>query len=173
MSKTIAIPPPISANLALGMRITGILCLCKPALILVLWFVLWFVSHGLQPVGGLQSSILWEVLLPLITGAYLFVLPTSRKAERAKLLAERDRAAKRGVAILYVEQPADPAMVTMSLWLGSIALMAIPLLFGPAAIATGVVAIAQGHSKGFNGVVLGTITLGALGTVIYFMSHRY
>jgi hypothetical protein len=164
MSMTIAIPPPISANLGVGMRITGILCLCKPALLLIFWFV----SHRLRPVGVLQSSILWEVLLPLMIGVYLLVVPGFRKYERAKLLAQRDFAAKRGVAILYVDHPADPAMVTMSLWLGSIALMTIPLLFGPAAIATGVVAIAQGHRKGYYGIVFGAITLGA---VIYFVSQ--
>jgi hypothetical protein len=151
MSKTIAIPPPISANLGVGMRITGILCLCKPGLIiLVLWFV-----NCLRTSEGLRSNF-WELLLPLIIGAHLLGMPSSRKAERAKLLKERDAAAKKGDAMLYVEHPADPAMVTMSLWLGSIAFVTIPLLFGPAAIATGLVAVARGHWKGLYGLVVGT-----------------
>ena len=61
MAKTITIPAPISDNLALAMRVSGIVCLGAAALGVVA------LLDGF-PAGGL-SGIQWAVIMPVMGGA--------------------------------------------------------------------------------------------------------
>jgi hypothetical protein len=161
MAKTITIPAPISDNLALAMRVSGIVCLGLAA------FGAFAVLAGISA-GGFCGA----VYLPGMIGVGLLSMPGALNKQRAKLLDKRAAAFAKGDPTYFIEKPSDPDPVRMSLLFGLLALVTVPILFGPAAVVTGIIALDQGHPKAWFGVVMGVVGLAVWGVLVYFFILR-
>jgi hypothetical protein len=159
MSKTITIPAPISTNLAIVMWISGILCILGTPLVLLS-------ALSMGSLSGLYCSL----FLPVMIGVRLIGMPTSINNNRAALLKKREAAVAAGDSTLYVEKPSDPDVVRMSVLFGVLAVVNMPILFGPAAVIAGGVGLVQGHPKSLIGIGLGTGGLLVWGAVIYVLA---
>jgi hypothetical protein len=164
MAKTITIPAPISDNLALSMRISGIVCLVMAA-------VGGIALLGGLPGGGL-SSLMWAVLMPLMIGGNLLAMPGRMNELRAKHLKKRAVALEKGDPAVYVEKSSDPDLVRISVLFGILALFTFPIFFGPLAVLTGVAGLVKGHGKAMIGTVMGVLGLAVWGTLFYFFVLR-
>jgi hypothetical protein len=162
MANPITIPAPISRNLALAMRISGIVCLGTAALGVVA------LLEGGLPVSGL-SGFCSAAFLPGLIGVSLLSMPDKLNKQRAKLLDKRAAAFEKGDPTYFIEKPSDPDLVRMSLLFGILTLVTVPILFGPAAVVTGIIALNQGHWKALIGVVLGVVGFAVWGVVFYYL----
>jgi hypothetical protein len=161
MAKPITIPAPISSNVALAMRISGIVCLGAAAI------------GAFAVLGGLSVGGFWgAAYLPGLIGVSLLSMPGTLNKQRAKLLDKRAAAFEKGDPTYFIEKPSDPDPVRMSLLFGFLALVTVPILFGPAAVVTGAIALNQGHWKALIGVVLGVVGLAVWGVLFYFLILR-
>jgi hypothetical protein len=124
---------------------------------------------------GFSSFSMLGLFLSLIAGFTILRTPGRVQELREKLFKEYQASAPLG-APPPVELPRDPDMVVLSVIVGLFSLgfpLVAPLLmgvlFGPAAVVWGVVALSQGHFKGLIGLVLGVVSLIVWGSVfVYF-----
>ncbi len=108
-------------------------------------------------------------------GVNLLHMPQQMQQRREKRLKEYQASTPPG-APPPVEIPRPPDAVFLSTLFGTLALVSplissllMVVLFGPAAVVCGIVALAQGHLKGLFGMVLGVVGLIAWGSLfLYF-----
>jgi hypothetical protein len=117
----------------------------------------------------LYGVAFYNLYLPLCIGFGLFGMPTGMSKQRTKLLEKRAAARETGDATVYVERPAVPDLAFMSGLFGVLALFAVPIVFGPAAVITGILAATLGHWKALIGAVLGVLGIAIWGALLY---HR-
>jgi hypothetical protein len=160
MAKTLTIPAPVSNNVALAMRLSGVVCLGTAAV-----GVIALMGGLVSGLSGIQCS----VIMPIMFGAGLLAMPGRVNEQRAKLLDKRAADLEKGDPTIYVEKPPDPDLVRISLLFGILAIVMVPMLFGPLAVVTGVVALVQGHRKAMIGAVLGVLGLAVWGALFYFL----
>jgi hypothetical protein len=161
MAKTITIPAPVSDNLALAMRVSGLVCLGTAAV------------SAFAVLSGLAVGGFWGVVyLPGMIGVGLLSMPGTLNNKRAKLLDQRADAAEKGELTCFIEKASDPDPVRMSLLFGLLAVVTFPILFGPAAVVTGIIALNQGHGRALFGVVMGVVGLAVWSVLVYYLVLR-
>jgi hypothetical protein len=140
-------------------KLCGIVCILGGVLCL---FALLALSAS---AGRMDRSLLGATAIQLTTG---FMLLSTSPVERIreKRLAERAAAPaeKKGE---YVEVPpriADIAQISQLT--GLLSFVAVPVVFGPAAVITGVMAVSRGHRSGLIGMILGLV--GMVGWAVVF-----
>jgi hypothetical protein len=89
---------------------------------------------------------------------------------REKMLAERDAAPPEKQEEYVEGQPRISDSAHISLMTGMLSFMAVPVVFGPAAIVSGVMAVSQGHRSGLVGMMLGLV--GVVGWTVVFTMLR-
>jgi hypothetical protein len=97
-----------------------------------------------------------QLTMQFVVAIVVFFLPGNLKKQRTALLAERD-AAPAEAKSEYEEATAPPDLVFIGVMTGVLSLFAVPVVFGPAAIICGVMAMGQGHPKGLVAIALGII----------------
>jgi hypothetical protein len=162
MAKTITIPAPVFSNLALVMRISGGVCLGMAAV---------GVCFACLRNGGF-SSIYGAALFSALIGGLLLNRPSTLHEQRAILLKKREVALEKGDPTVHVEVSSDPDIVQMSLLFGFLALFTVPIIFGPAAVVTGIIAANQGHRTALLGIVIGVHGLAVWGTLLCYVVLR-
>jgi hypothetical protein len=127
---------------------------------------------------GFVRYPLYGLFFSVIIGVFFLRLPQQGREFREKRLQEY-RAAAPPDAPLPVEIPAPPDTVSMSLLFGVLALVAplassllTVMVFGPAAVVCGVVALSLGHLKGLIGMVLGIVGLILWGLLFFWVVGR-
>jgi len=156
---TRTIPAPESPTTMQARKICGIVCILGG--VLCLFALLAVVGSA----GRMDVSLLGAAASHMTFAVMLF--STSPVAQiREKRLAERD-AAPAEEKEEYVEVPpriADIAQI--SLLTGILSFVAVPVVFGPAAIVSGGMAVSQGHRSGLIGMILGLV--GVVGWAVVF-----
>jgi hypothetical protein len=140
-------------------KICGIVCVLGGVLCL---FALLAVSAS---AGRMDLRLLAATAIHFTNGIILF--STSPVAQlREKMLAERE-AAPAEKKEEYVEIPpriSDIAQI--SLLTGILSCVSVPVVFGPAAVVSGVMAVSRGSRSGLIGMVLGLV--GVVGWAVVF-----
>jgi hypothetical protein len=124
---------------------------------------------------GFTSCSMLTLFLSLMLGFKILSTPGRVQELREKLFKEYQASAPLGAPPL-VELSPPPEMESLSLLFGILSLVSplfssllMTVLFGPAAVVCGVLALAQGHLKGLIGLVLGVVSLIVWGLVfVYF-----
>jgi hypothetical protein len=163
MSKTISIPSPVSKKLALVMQLSGLLWLVWAVFVGVLWI------SGEVPELRQSSCITSFILFFCIPCAVrLICFPGSLNERRTRLLMERQRALEQGDPTVYVEKSSPPDLVRMSLLFGLLAAVALPIVFGPLAIVTGIPGAARGYWMAWIGILLAICGLVVWGAFVLY-----
>jgi hypothetical protein len=146
------IPAPLSKTVQAAMYASGVVILLSGGLSGLVWLA------GTQgPLrGGSPSVPLSGVVMSLVMGAAMLSMPARIRQLREKCLQEYQASAPSG-APPPVEIPRPPDVVFMGMMFGVLSLISV--VFGPAAIVCGIIALARGHLKGLIGIVLGVVTL--------------
>jgi hypothetical protein len=156
------IPAPLSQTVQTAMYVSGVLCLLGGALAGLAWF-----SAGER--AGFAAS--FSTVLQLMMGVTVLRTPERMQQQRKKRLKDYQASAPPG-APPPVEKPRPPDAVFLSTIFGILSLFsagAVAVLFGPAAVVCGMVALSQGHLKGLIGIGLGVVSLIVWGLVfVYF-----
>jgi hypothetical protein len=156
---TKTIPAPESPTMMQARMICGIVCVLGGVLCLLALLV---VSAS---AGRMDLRLLAAMAIHFTNGVMLF--STSPVAQlREKRLAER-AAAPAEKKEEYVEVPpriSDIAQI--SLLTGILSWVSVPVVFGPAAIVSGVLAVSRGHLSGLVGMILGLV--GVVGWAVVF-----
>ena len=165
------IPAAISITARTAMYMSGALLILGGILV-----VLVRLTDVQGPGGiGVSSVPLYAVFFSVFMGFSVINLPQQTHQLREKRLKEYQASALPDTPPL-VEMPQPPDMVSLSLMFGILALtsplvsaLLLVILFGPAALVCGVVALCQGHLKGLVGMGLGILGLIVWGAVfLYF-----
>jgi hypothetical protein len=126
---------------------------------------------------GASSFPLWSVLFSVLLGYRLISIPQQTDQLREKRLKQYQASALPDTPP-PVEIPRSPDMVFLSVMFGTLALtsplvsvLLLVILFGPAAVVCGVIALGQGHLKGLVGIVLGLLGLIVWGAVFFLLLH--
>jgi hypothetical protein len=127
---------------------------------------------------GLSCSPLYAVILSVLAGIRVISMPQQRLQLRAKRFRQYQASARPDTPPL-VALPQPPDMVVLSVLFGALALasplvsaLLLVVLFGPAALICGVVALCQGHLKGLVGMALAVLGLLVWGAVFLFLFQR-
>lgn len=156
-----AIPAPMSNTAKTAIYASGVVLILGGVLALVIGF-----AAMQEPSPGRFSSMpLFGVFISVMAGFNFLRMPQRTQELREKRLKERQASAPSG-APPPVEIPAPPDAVSLSFLFGILSLAA-PLVsslltvvvFSPAAVVCGIVALAQGHLKGLIGMALGAAAL--------------
>jgi hypothetical protein len=165
------IPAPMSGAVKTGMYVSGVVLILGG--VLAVWLV------GMQ--GGCLSApelcgVIWQVMI----GVSLLRGPERTQQLREKRLKQYQASAPPGAPPL-VEIPQPPGATGAALLsgvFGALALMSplvsslvMVVLFGPAAIVCGIVALSHGHLKGLIGLVLGVVSMIVWGLVFVSTSR--
>ena len=129
----------------------------------------------MQGPGGWRvvEIALRSIVISVVVGSGALSLPHQMRKQREESLKEYQASAPPG-APPPVEMPPPADMVFLCIMLGGTALIA-PLfsslltvvVFGPAAVVCGIVALAQGHLKGLVGMVLGIVGMIVWGMLFF------
>jgi hypothetical protein len=156
---TKTIPAPETPTMMQARKVCGIVCVLGGVLCL---FAFLAVSAS---AGHMDLRLLAATAIHFTNGIMLF--STSPVAQlREKRLAER-AAAPAEKKEEYIEVPpriADIAQI--SLLTGILSFVAVPVVFGPAAVVSGVMAVSEGHRSGLIGLILGLV--GVVGWAVVF-----
>jgi hypothetical protein len=159
-----SIPAPLSSTVQTAMYASGGLLLVVGVLSGLIWL-----SNTQGPSrGGFPPVPIYAVYFSLVVGAGLLSMPSQIQKQREKKLKEYQTSALPG-ASPPVEIPRPPDMVFLGTMFGTLAMFSVAVIFGPAAIVCGTVAVTKGHLKGLIGMVLGIVSLIVWGIVfVYF-----
>jgi len=153
------IPAPESPTVLQARTICGIVCVLGGVLCL---FALLAVSAS---AGRMDLRLLGVTAIHFTNGILMFSTSPLERI-REKRLAERD-AAPPEKKEEYVEIPpriSDIAQI--SLLTGILSWVSVPVVFGPAAVVSGVMAVSRGHRSGLIGIILGLV--GLVGWAVVF-----
>jgi hypothetical protein len=140
-------------------KICGIVCILGGVLGL---FAFLAVSAS---AGRMDLSLLVVTAIHFTNGIMLFSTSPVAKI-REKRLAERD-AAPAEKKEEYVEVPPRISDIAhISLLTGILSWVSVPVVFGPAAVVSGVMAVSRGHRSGLIGMILGLV--GVVGWAVVF-----
>jgi hypothetical protein len=161
------IPAPMSSTVRAAMYASGALLILGGAVAVLVRLAEVQVPGG----RGATSFPLYVVLFSVLLGYRVLSAPQQTQQLREKRLNEHQASAPPG-APPPVELPRLPDMVSLSMIFGALALtsplvslLLLVVVFGPAAVVCGVVALAQGHLKGLIGMALGVVGLIVWGLV--------
>jgi hypothetical protein len=171
-ARYMTVPASMSITMQVGMYAIGVLFILSGALAAVVRL------SAMQGPGGWRvvEPALRAIVISVVVGSGALSLPHQMRKQREESLKEYQASAPPG-APPPVEMPPPADMVFLCIMLGGMALTA-PLfsslltvvVFGPAAIVCGVIALAQGHLKGLIGMALGVVGLIVWGWVFgYFI----
>jgi hypothetical protein len=119
--------------------------------------------------GGFPRVPIYAVWYSLLVGVGLLSMPRQIQQQRDKRMKEHKASAPRG-APPPAELPRPPDSVFLSTMFGVLAMFSVAVVFGPAAIVCGIVAVTEGHLKGLIGTTLGLVGLIVWGLVfVYFL----
>jgi hypothetical protein len=153
------IPAPLSKTVQTAMYASGVVCLLGAALAGLVWLG----TGGRAGFGGSFSTF-----LQLGIGVALLRSPSQIQQLREKRLKEYQEFAPPG-APPPVEKSRGPDVVVLGGLFGLLSLVSVAVVFGPAAIVCGIVALAQGHLKGLIGMALGVAGLIGWGVVFVYL----
>jgi hypothetical protein len=85
---------------------------------------------------------------------------------REKMMAERDAAPPEEKEKYAEAQPRIADIARISLLTGMLSFVAVPVVFGPAAVISGMMAVSKGHLSGLIGLILGLV--GVVGWAVVF-----
>lgn len=164
------IPAPMSSSVAVAMYASGVLLLLGGVMAV---FIRLAQAHG-PGVSGAGFS--WYGILFSVMMAFgVMRMPQQTQQLREKRLKEYQKSAPPG-APPPVELPRLPDTVSVSILFGTLSLISplvssllLVLLFAPAAVVCGLVALTLGHFKGLIGVVLGIVSLIVWGLVFVYL----
>jgi hypothetical protein len=166
----LTIPAPVSGTLQAAMYTCGAVLILGGLLAAGLQLA------ATQGPGPLRPTFhLYGVIFSLMVGFNMFRLPHQIQEHREKRWQDYKASAPPD-APPPVELSRAPDAVSLSILFGTLSLAA-PLfsslltvvVFGPAALVSGAVAVAQGHAKGVVGLLLGAAGLTVWGLVFVFM----
>jgi predicted RNA-binding Zn-ribbon protein involved in translation (DUF1610 family) len=161
------IPGPLSQTVQTAMYLSGVLCLLG----CVVSGLVWLAGVQGRMKSGSLSAPLYGVIFQAMIGLSMLRMPDRIQQLREKRLAEYRASASPG-APPPVETPRPPDAVFLGTIFGILSLFsagAVAVLFGPAAIVCGLVALAHGRLKGLIGFGLGVVSLIVWGLVfVYF-----
>jgi hypothetical protein len=170
------IPAPLSSTVQTAMYASGVALIGAGVQLAVLWLAAMQgpgrMSGATYPLYGVFFSVmacatypLYGVFFSVMAGIRVLRMPQQAQQFREKRLKEYHASAPPG-APPAVEMPRVPDMVFLSGLFGTLALAAplfssllMVVLFGPAGVVCGVVALSQGHLKGLIGLVLAVVGL--------------
>jgi hypothetical protein len=139
-------------------KLCGIVCVLGGVLCL---FALLAVSASARRI---DLSLLVVTAIHFTNGIMVSTSPVAQLRE--KRLAERD-AAPPEKNEEYVEVPPRIADIAhISLLTGMLSWVSVPVVFGPAAVVSGVMAASRGHRSGLIGMILGLV--GVVGWAVVF-----
>jgi uncharacterized membrane protein HdeD (DUF308 family) len=167
-TRYLTVPAPISGAVQAAMYVSGVVLILGGVLAAVLQLAASF------PLYRVFLCVIFSVPM----GVKELGLPAQIQQEREKRLKQYQASAPPGAPPL-VEIPRPPDMVLVSGQFGILALVA-PLVsslltvvvFGPAAVVCGAVALSQGHLKGLIGFLLGAAGLIVWGLVFVYFFQR-
>ena len=167
------IAAPMSSTVQTAMYVSGVVFLLGGVLMGLVWLA---AMQGAMR-GGSPSVSPLGVFFSLLMGANLLRMPQQMQQRREKRLKEYQVLASVSPgATPPVEIPRPPDAVFLSTLFGTLSLLSplissllMVVLFGPAAVVCGIVALAQGHLKGLIGLLLGVVSTIVWGLVfVYF-----
>jgi len=161
-ARYMTVPAPLSTALQAGMYAVGVVFILSGALAGLLGLAAMQGPAGMRPAG---IAPLYGVVFTVIWGFSILNMPQRmRQAREGRLKAYQESAPPGGPPPVELPRPAD--MVVLCILLGAMALVAplgssllTEVVFGPAAVVCGAVAVAQGHLRGLIGLALGLVSL--------------
>jgi hypothetical protein len=170
-TRYLTIPAPLSGTVQAAMYVSGVLLILAAVLLTLIRL-----SATEGPGGRFSPSpSLTPALFSVMCGFMILSTPQRNRQEREKRLKDYHAFAPPG-APPPVEMPRPADMVALSGMFGALSLasplvssLLLVVVFGPAAVVCGVVALAQGHLKGLIGMGLGIVSLIVWGLVFIFV----
>jgi len=164
----LTIPAPVPGTMRAAMYASGVVLILGGVLVVVLQLA------ATQEPGGLRPTFPYGVIFSFLVGFGAFRMPHQIQQQREKRLQDYKASAPPD-APPPVEISQPPEAVSISILFGTLSLVA-PLVsalltvvvFGPAALVSGGVAVMQGHAKGLIGILLGAAGLIVWGLVFFF-----
>jgi DNA-directed RNA polymerase subunit RPC12/RpoP len=159
-TRYLTIPASMSGAMQAAVYTSGVVLILAGVLAAVLWLA------GMEGPGVPRPTFqLYGVLFSFMMAFNMFSWPQQDQQQREKRWQDY-KASAPADAPPPVEMSRSPDAVSISILFGALALTAplistllTVLVFGPAAIVCGVIALAQGHLKGLIGMVLGVVGL--------------
>jgi uncharacterized membrane protein HdeD (DUF308 family) len=169
-TRYLTIPAPISDAVQAAMYASGAVLILGGLLAAGLRF-----AATVESGASLPTYQMYGVIFSFIVGFNLFRMPRQVQEQRKKRSHDY-RASAPPDAPPPVELSRPPDAPSISILFGVLSLaaplvsaMLTVVVFGPAAIVAGVVAVMQGHTKGLIGCLLGATGLTIWGLVFVFM----
>jgi hypothetical protein len=161
----------MSPTVQMAMYASGVLLLLGSVVVVLVRLA---AMEGRGTAGAMPSSW-YGVIFSLPIAFKVLSMPQEAKQQREKRLQEY-RASALPDAPPPVQLPPPPDAVSLSAMFGGFALttplvssLLLVVVFGPAAIVCGVVALALGHLKGLIGIGLGIVSLIVWGLVFVYL----
>lgn len=167
MSKVTPIPAPLSRSVEVVMYVSGILCLLSAATIF-----LGSLSAAGGSLHGLSLGTTFIMSFQVGLGGCLLTMPGRLHQGREELLAKQRASSEMDDPARIEVRPPPPDLVLISILCGGLSIISWPILFAPAGIVCGILAVAKGHFKGLIGVVLGLVGLAGFVFLMIYLADK-